>query len=161
MRLRKKYVDDKPRGISRAIADTLYLRLGGGSLQGGLHFVNASKISNLTGGSLSGNLNLQNNRISGLVSPTGAAGATNCGWVESYATGTFLPLAGGTLTGELSVGNNRVTNLGSPTDDSDAVSKSWVENNSTGLSQVNADAHYVKKSGDFLEWSHFHAWKYD
>ena len=40
-------MDDKPRGISRATADTLYLGLGGGSLQGGLHFVNASKISNL------------------------------------------------------------------------------------------------------------------
>ena len=40
--------------------------------------------------------------------------------------------------------------MGSLTDDLDVVSKSWVENTGTGLSQVNADAHYVKKRGDFF-----------
>ena len=80
-----------------------------------------------SGGSLTGNLNLQNNRISGLASPTGAAGATNRGCIENYATGNFLQKSDGTLTGELSVGNNRITNLASSTHDADAVSKSWVE----------------------------------
>ena len=79
---KKRYVDSKVTsgsGLTQTEGDARYLKK--------------------TGGSLSGNLNLQNNRISGLASPTGAAGATNCGWVESYATGTFLPLAGGTLRG--------------------------------------------------------------
>ena len=43
----KKYVDSKPEGISKTTADGLYLGLGGGCLQGGLHFLNASKITNL------------------------------------------------------------------------------------------------------------------
>ena len=42
----KKYVDNKPKGMSKATADTLYLGKGG-ELSRALHFLNASKITNL------------------------------------------------------------------------------------------------------------------
>ena len=40
----RKYVEDKPRGISRATADSLYLGSGGGTLQGGVPFITPVKL---------------------------------------------------------------------------------------------------------------------
>ena len=106
----KKYVDDKPRGISRATADSLYLGLGGGSLQGAVHFTNASKITNLR-------------------NPQNASDAANKRYVDGKLTtadGRYLQKSGGTLTGALDIGDYKITNVGSPTSDSDVTTRKWV-----------------------------------
>ena len=129
----KKYVDDKPRGISRATEDGLYLGLGGGTLQGGVHFLNASKITNL------GN-------------PQVATDAANKRYVDSKVTAKgltqatadvrYLRKSGGNLTGVVDMGTNKVTSLADPTNPNDATNKSWVETHTVG--------NYLPNSGGAL-----------
>ena len=125
----KKYVDDRPRGISRATADGLYLGKGGGELRGAIHFLNASKITIL------GN-------------PQVATGAANKRYVDSKlsqggitqhtADNRYLSLRGGGLMGNLNMTGNKITNMANPVDSGDATSKSW------------AYARYLQKGGDAI-----------
>ena len=96
----KKYVDNKPTGMSKATADTLYLGKGGGELSGALHFPNASKITNL------GN-------------PQVATDAANKRYVDSKsggitqltADGRYLSKNGGEMNGTLNMRGNNITNV--------------------------------------------------
>ena len=92
-----------------------------------------------SGGTLSGRLNMSNNLIISLGSPTGDAGATNVGWVKTYVanqTGNLLPKAGGTMSGILDMGHSRVTNLPKATDNEDTTSVAWVKENTLTPTQV-------------------------
>ena len=59
------------------------------------------------GGSMSDNLNMQNNKIIGLADPTGLAGVAT----KHYVDRKFFLQSGGNLTGILNMGHNRITNL--------------------------------------------------
>lgn len=73
----------------------------------------------LTGGKMTGALNMNGNRIRKLAEPIDDGDATP----RSYV----LPKTGGQMTGSINMGGNRVTGLGLPTADGDAATKGYVE----------------------------------
>lgn len=78
----------------------------------------------LTGGTLSGDLNLGGNRLKNINSPS----TTSDAMPVFYADARYLKLAGGTLTGALNMGGNRITNLPAfATDPDDAISESAAD----------------------------------
>ena len=119
----KKYVDDKPRGMTQATADKRYLGKGGGELSGALHFLNASKITNL--GNPQSATDPANKRY--VVSRFSQGGLTRL-----TADNRYLSLNGGGLKGTLKMTNNKITNLADPVDPNDSTDKSWVEAHTVG-----------------------------
>ena len=89
----------------------------------------------LSGGELTGNLNMANNKIFSLADPTGEKQAANKQYVDSMinslanaAKTTFLEVDGSNkLTRPLDAGNQRMVNVGAPTEDNDATTKSYVD----------------------------------
>ncbi|WP_421873468.1 hypothetical protein [Marinoscillum sp.] len=71
---------------------------------------------NLTGGTLTGNLNMSSNKVTNVGNGTNTADAVNKGQLDEK-----LNLSGGTLTGNLSMNSNKITNLASPTVGTDAA----------------------------------------
>ena len=119
----KKYVDDKPRGITKVMADSLYLGKGGGELKGALHFLNVSKITNL--GNPQAPTDGANKHY--VDSKLGQSGMT-----RHTADNRYLSLNGGGLKGNLNMRNNKVTSLADPVDPNDATNRSWVETHTLG-----------------------------
>ena len=119
----KKYVDDKPRGITKATADSLYLGKGVGELKGALHFLNASKITNL--GNPQAPTDGANKRY--VDSKLGQSGMT-----QHTADNRYLSRNGGGLKGNLNMRNNKVTSLADPVDPNNATNRSWVETHTVG-----------------------------
>ena len=88
----------------------------------------------LSGGTLSGALSLNNNKITNLATPTSNSDAVNKSYVDTAIagvsggiTGAYLPLSGGTMTGDINLNSNKVTGLPVPTTSSDAATKSYVD----------------------------------
>lgn len=76
----------------------------------------------LAGGTMSGNIAMGGNKVTGLGTPTiGTDAAT-----KTYAD-TMLPLAGGTMSGAIAMGTNKITGLGTPTVATDAATKNYVD----------------------------------
>ena len=98
----KAYVDSRPKGLSKTTANGLYLGLGGGTLQRGVHTLNASKITNL------GN-------------PQVATDAANKCYVDSKVTtgaltqtradAHYLQKSGGSMGETINMGNNKIIGL--------------------------------------------------
>lgn len=84
------------------------------------------------GSTMSGNLAMGTNKVTGLGTPTSNTDAAT----KAYAD-TMLPLAGGTMTGAIAMGTNKITGLGTPTVNTDAATKAYVD---SYASTVNADA---------------------
>ena len=86
----------------------------------------------LAGGTMSGIINMNNQSIIGLPTPTGTGHATSKTYVDT-AVATKLPLAGGTLTGNLLMsGTNQVKNLLAGSANNDAVTVSQVRTGTLG-----------------------------
>lgn len=91
----------------------------------------------LTGGTLTGNLNLNNHKIINLPTPTLNTDATNKSYVDGLYTNLeseivttaaqYLPLKGGTMTGVLDMGNNYIENLEDPQSNDQAANKGYVD----------------------------------
>jgi hypothetical protein len=81
----------------------------------------ALKLS-LSGGTMSGPINMGTNKITNLGTPTTSADAVT----KAYAD-LALPLAGGTMTGAINMGTSKITNLGTPTVNTDAVTKAYAD----------------------------------
>ena len=81
---------------------------------------------------MTGNLNLNNNKIVGLATPTSNTDAATKKYVDDN-TGApdlsdYLEKDGTvTMTGNLNVGNNKIINLSKPTQDNDAVNKDYAD----------------------------------
>ena len=112
-------MDSKPKGISRATADGLYLGLGGGSLQGGLHFLNASKITNL--GNPQTATDAANKRYMDSKVSRGS------GITQTKADARYLQKIGGTLSGRVNMSNNLIIGLADPTGAAGAATKGYVK----------------------------------
>lgn len=81
------------------------------------------------GGSMSGNINMTDNRILGLnVTPTSTSEATSKQYVDGLM-GSYLHKAGGTMTGQINMGGNRIVNAGNPINTNDVVTKTYAEDN--------------------------------
>jgi hypothetical protein len=113
----KAYVDNIDT-ISEDLADNRYLQL--------------------SGGELTGNLNMGQNKVTSSAVPIAGDDLINVNYVDS----NYLGLDGGTLTGALTL-------HGDPTSDLHCVSKAYVDNIDT-LSESQANNLYLKLTGGVL-----------
>ena len=89
----------------------------------------------LAGGTMSGNIAMGTNKITGLGTPTSNTDAAT----KAYAD-TMLPLAGGTMTGAIAMGTNKITGLGTPTANTDAATKAYADAIGTAVAADAASA---------------------
>lgn len=97
----------------------------------------------INGGTMNGDIDMANNTITNVPTPTANADAVNKKYVDDAIsgsitppTGDYLPLTGGEMQGAIAMGNFRITNLGNATSNGDAINKGQ------------ADSLYIKKAGD-------------
>ena len=88
----------------------------------------------LSGGLMTGNLDMNSNRIYGVAQPDGDNQPATKIWTENK----FLDKSSGVMAGPLNMSNNKITHLANPTSDKDA------------LSRVFGDGRYVLKGGDTM-----------
>ena len=76
----------------------------------------------VSGGNMTGAINMNGQPISGLNDPTGDTEAARKSYVDK-----MLPKSGGAMTGSIAMGGNKITDLGNPEDDADAATKGYVD----------------------------------
>lgn len=91
----------------------------------------ASKL-NLSGGTMSGVIDMNSHKITNVTDPTAAQDAATKFYVDD-TVGNYLPLSGGTMTGAVNMNNFKITNLGLCTNSGDAANKGYVDSVATGL----------------------------
>ncbi len=82
----------------------------------------------LSGGAMSGAIDMQTNRILNLPLPLNIGDAVN----KSYAD-LMLPLTGGTMSGSINIGGFRVTNAADPLSAQDYATKAYVDASGAGV----------------------------
>ena len=105
---RKKYVDDK------------VARSGGGEGTLGGNFLPK------TGGTMSGNIIMDNNKITTNANPTGDKDLTRKKYVDDQDA-RRLSITGGIMSGNIIMGNNRITTTADPKSDKDLSRKKYVD----------------------------------
>ena len=97
----------------------------------------------INGGTMNGDIDMANNTITNVPTPTANADAVNKKYVDDAIsgsitppTGDYLPLTGGEMKGAIAMGDFRITNLGNATSNGDAINKGQ------------ADTLYIRKAGD-------------
>ena len=101
---RKKYVDDKV-----------------ASSRGG-----TSAFLSKTGGTMTGNISMGNNRITTTVNPTGVKDLARKKYVDDQDA-RRLSITGGTMSGNIIMGNNKITTTVNATGDKDLARKKYVD----------------------------------
>ena len=81
-----------------------------------------------SGGTMSGNLDMNHKILYHIKTPVNADHAVNKGYVDNGLRNK-LDKAGGSLTGDLNMSNNKITNVGNPTSNNDGVNKNYVDTN--------------------------------
>ena len=99
-----------------------------------------------SGGDMTGAINMNGQKITGLNDPTQSTEAARKAYVDK-----MLPKSGGTMTGNISMGGKKVTGLGTPTGSGDAVPKSYAANkrnvSSTSIGEITVGGtHTLKES---------------
>ena len=99
---------------------------------------------------MTGNLDMRNNRIYYLPTPTGNAQPTP----KSYVDSNFLKLSGGTMSGTLAMGNNKITGLAEATANGDGVNLRTLNTCITKPSDhTNRFAYLINPTNDLLQWT--------
>ena len=78
------------------------------------------------GDTMSGNLAMGSNKITGLATPTASADAASKGYADT-GRDSRVAKAGDTMSGNLAMGSNKITGLATPTANADASNKSYVD----------------------------------
>jgi hypothetical protein len=86
----------------------------------------ATKVSK-AGDTMTGNLAMSGQKVTGLGTPTSGSDATTKTYVDN-ADALKLNLAGGTMSGDIIMAGNKVTGLATPTQAGDATSKDYIDN---------------------------------
>ena len=85
---------------------------------------------NKSGDTMTGDLNMNTHKITGVATPTGNTDAANKEYVDNTTTeldGKFLPLAGGTMSGNIDMNGNTIQNVKDPVNAQDAANKEYVD----------------------------------
>lgn len=97
----------------------------------------------LDGGTMNGDINMANNAITNVPTPTANNDAANKKYVDDAIsggivppTGDYLPLTGGEMQGAIAMGGFKITNLGAPTSSTDAATVAYVKGS------------FINKAGD-------------
>ena len=93
----------------------------------------------LSGGLMTGNLDMNNKRIYNVAQPDGDNQPATRIWSENK----FLDKSSGVMAGPLNMSNNKITNLAKPTDDKDGVNKKYIDDNYLKLSGGTMTGHII------------------
>lgn len=93
-------------------------------------YVSGAGVLATSGGTMTGNIAMSGNKITGLGTPTSSDDAATKSYADSSSSNK-LPLAGGTMSGAIAMGSNKITGLATPTDSADAVTKSYADSASS------------------------------
>ena len=80
----------------------------------------------LAGGTMSGEIAMGSNKITGVTDPTGGQDASTKAYTDAQRD-TRVAKVGDTMSGNLAMGANKVTGLAAPTDNADAATKAYVD----------------------------------
>ena len=80
----------------------------------------------LAGGTMSGEIAMGSNKITGVTDPTGGQDASTKAYTDAQRD-TRVAKVGDTMSGNLAMGANKVTGLAAPTDSADAATKAYVD----------------------------------
>ena len=80
----------------------------------------------LAGGTMSGEIAMGSNKITGVTDPTGGQDASTKAYTDAQRD-TRVAKVGDTMSGNLAMGANKVTGLAAPTDNADAATKGYVD----------------------------------
>ena len=88
----------------------------------------------LVGGTMSGNITMGDNTVTGLKTPANETDAATKAYVDSAVesvetsiSGEYLPISGGTMSGPIAMSNSKITGLATPTDATDAATKAYAD----------------------------------
>ena len=109
----------------------------------------------LTGGTMTGELDMGLNRIKNLKTPVSSSDAINASFLHNFMS-AYLNTEGGTMSGQIDMANNKIINLPEPTEENDAVNMKFVdtkiaENGISAISHPPNEFDYLMK--DALESS--------
>ena len=140
--------DQGPRGVGFSLTSRRDYNMLGKQLKGmaeGTSFLDAvrksqldSKLS-LSGGLMTGNLDMNSNRIYNVAQPD----ADNQPATKIWSENKFLDKSSGVMAGPLNMSNNKITNLAKPTDDKDGVNKKYIDDNYLKLSGGTMTGHII------------------
>lgn len=85
----------------------------------------------LSGGTMTGEINMDGNKITNLPAPTADLDAVTKAYLDNAvatAVADYLAKTGGTMTGVINMGGNKITSLATPTASTDAATKNYVDN---------------------------------
>lgn len=104
----------------------------------------------LSGGTMTGNINMGGNTISNVAAPTQDNDVANKKYVDESIAAIpledYLPTAGGNMSGNIEMNGNGITGLKQPVNDNDATTKKYVDDAVAGISTDN----FVQKTGDTM-----------
>ena len=99
----------------------------------------------LSGGLMTGNLDMNSNRIYNVAQPDGDNQPATKIWSENK----FLDKSSGVMAGPLNMSNNKITHLANPTSDKDAVSRMGYSIHTASIQRM-LYGRYVLKGGDTM-----------
>ena len=93
----------------------------------------------LSGGLMTGNLDMNNKRMYSVAQPSGDNEPVTKIWSENK----FLDKSSGVMAGPLNMSNNKITNLAKPTNDTDGANKKYIDDNCLKLSGGTVTGHII------------------
>ena len=140
--------DQEPKGVGVSLTSRGDHNMLGKQIKGmaeGTSFTDAVRKSqldtklSLSGGIMTGNLDMNSKRIYNVAQPNGDNQPATKIWSENK----FLDKSSGVMAGPLNMSNNKITNLAKPTDDKDRVNKKYIDDNYLKLSGGTMTGHVI------------------
>ena len=101
----------------------------------------------LTGGRMTGELDMGLNRIKNLKTPISSTDAINASFLHNFMS-AYLNTEGGTMEGQIDMANNKIINLPEPTSAKDAATKDFVEKSHVSQSGLQKNVFLYQMTDD-------------